>query len=80
MRNTFIPEPIAMKILRNRHLVKVRMIPMHAISSDYFNKVREVNSDEQSRLLKQGFEDGYDRCLRDLGIDEKDHPRGKREA
>jgi hypothetical protein len=69
-----------MKILRNRHLVKVRMIPMHAISSDYFNKVREVNSDEQSRLLQQGFEDGYDRCLRDLGIGEKDHPRGRREA
>jgi hypothetical protein len=56
------------------------MIPMHAISSDYFNKVREVNSDEQSRLLQQGFEDGYDRCLRDLGIGEKDHPRGRREA
>jgi hypothetical protein len=56
------------------------MIPMHAISSDYFNKMRELNSDEKSRLLKQGFEDGYDRCLRDLGIQEKDHPRGRREA
>lgn len=68
-----------MKILRNRHLVKVRMIPMHAISSDYYNKVRESNSDEDSRMLTQGFEDGYDKCLRDLGIDEKYHPKGRRE-
>ena len=68
-----------MKILKNRHLVKVRMIPMHAISSDYYNKVRKSNSDETSRILTQGFEDGYDKCLRDLGIDEKYHPKGKRE-
>lgn len=69
-----------MKLFRNRHLVKVRMIPMHAISSDYFNKVRESNSDETSRAMKQGFEDGYFKCLRDLGINEKDHPRGRRGA
>jgi len=69
-----------MKLFRNRHLVKVRMIPMHAISSEYFNKVRESNSDETSRSMKQGFEDGYYKCLRDLGISEKDHPRGRRGA
>lgn len=68
-----------MKILRNRHLVKVRMIPMHAISSDYYNKVREINSEDISQILTQGFEDGYNKCLRDLGIAEKDHPKGKRE-
>jgi hypothetical protein len=68
-----------MKLIRNRHLVKVQMVPMHAISSDYFYKVREMNSDEASKLLKQGFEDGYDRCLRDLGIDKADHPKGRRE-
>jgi len=68
-----------MKIIRNTHLVRVRMVPMHAISSDYFYKVREENTDEDSRLLKQGFEDGYDRCLRDLGIDKEHHPRGSRE-
>lgn len=55
------------------------MVPMHAISSDYYNKVIESNSDETSRILTQGFEDGYNKCLRDLGIDEKDHPRGSRE-
>jgi hypothetical protein len=52
---------------------------MHAISSDYYNKVIESNSDETSRILTQGFEDGYNKCLLDLGIDEKDHPRGSRE-
>jgi len=52
---------------------------MQIISSDYFNKVRKLNSDETSRALRQGFEDGYGKCLRDLGIDEKDHPRGRRE-
>lgn len=68
-----------MKLLKNTHLVKVRMIPMHAITSDYYNKVRQTNSYEESKLLAQGFEDGYDKCLRDLGIQEKDHPKGKRE-
>ncbi|HEY0176348.1 MAG TPA: hypothetical protein VGC08_08215 [Pedobacter sp.] len=68
-----------MKISKNRHLVKVRMIPMHAISSDYYNKIREFNTDEINILMVQSFEDGYRKCLCDLGIEEKDHPRGRRE-
>lgn len=60
-------------------MVKVRMVPMHAISSDYYNKVRESSSEDESRILTQGFEDGYSKCLRDLGIEDKYHPKGKRE-
>jgi len=69
-----------MKIFKKWYLVKIlEGIPMHAISSNYFNKVRETNEDRESRLLTQGFEDGYYRCLRDLEVNEKDYPKGKRE-
>ncbi|WP_158796669.1 hypothetical protein [Pedobacter sp. L105] len=68
-----------MKIFKNWHLVKVRMIPMHSISSYYFNKVREEHSDEESCLLKRGFEDGYAQSLMDGGVSPKDLPKGKRE-
>jgi|GEM_PF-3062392 len=68
-----------MKIFKNWHLVKIRMIPMHSISSYYFNKVRQMHSDEESCLLKKGFEAGYAQSLIDGGISPKYHPKGKRE-
>lgn len=52
---------------------------MHAISSAYYHEALESNSDETSRVLTKGFEDGYNKCLLDLGIKEKDHPKGNRE-
>jgi hypothetical protein len=66
-----------MKIL-SWHLVKVLNIPMHAISSFYFNKISARYTSEQCVILQQGFEDGYRKALIDLGIKQKDHPKGKR--
>lgn len=69
-----------MKLTKNKYLVvvKIQVIPMHAISSDYYNKVRVKNSDEDSRKMKQAFEDGYIKAYKHLGLSDKLLPKGKR--
>jgi len=68
-----------MKLIEKYYLVcyQTKNTPMHAISSSYFYEKREDFNDEHSRLLKQGFEDGYQKALKDLGITEM--PKGERE-
>jgi hypothetical protein len=57
-----------MKLSKRWHLVKVGKTPLFQIRSDYFNMVRTNHSDKDSRLLGEGFEEGYKRALIDLGI------------
>jgi len=68
------------KLFKKLYLIKARFQHLYVTRDFYYNKLSDDYTYGQKLLISAGFVDGYVKCLRDIGIHEKDYPKGTKQC